>query len=54
MADQVSVWGDTQACVDGLAEVVAAGARLLLLNPVFDEAEQLERFAADVLPKLRA
>jgi probable F420-dependent oxidoreductase len=52
MAEQVAVWGDTQACVDGLAEVVAAGARVLLLNPVFDEAEQLERFAADIVPRL--
>ena len=31
MAEQVSVWGDTQACVDGLAAVVDAGARFLLL-----------------------
>jgi probable F420-dependent oxidoreductase len=52
MAEQVSVWGDTQACVDGLADVVAAGARVLLLNPVFDEGEQLERLAADIAPKL--
>jgi alkanesulfonate monooxygenase SsuD/methylene tetrahydromethanopterin reductase-like flavin-dependent oxidoreductase (luciferase family) len=54
MAEQVSVWGDTQACVDGLGDVVGAGARVLLLNPVFDEAEQLERFAADIAPKLTA
>jgi len=54
MAEQVSVWGDTQACVDGLAAVVAAGARVLLLNPVFDDAEHLERFAADIVPKLSA
>ena len=52
MAEQVAVWGDTQACVDGLGAVVAAGARVLLLNPVFDEAEQVERFAADIAPKL--
>ena len=52
MAEQVSVWGDTQACLDGLGAVVAAGARVLLLNPVFDEHEQLEQFAADIAPKL--
>jgi len=45
MAEQVSVWGDTQACIDGLGDVVAAGARVLLLNPVFDDAEQLERLS---------
>src|SRR3989442_852971 len=54
LAAQVSVWGDAAACIDGLAEVVAAGARLLLLNPVFDEADQLERLATTVVPKLPA
>jgi probable F420-dependent oxidoreductase len=51
MAEQVCVWGDLQACVDGLGEAVAAGARHLLLNPVFDETEQLERLA-EIAPKL--
>ena len=45
------MWGDAQACVDGLSEVIAAGAPFLLLNPVFDEAEQLERLA-EIAPKL--
>jgi hypothetical protein len=31
---------------------VAAGARLVMLNPVFDEMEHLERFAAEIAPKL--
>jgi probable F420-dependent oxidoreductase len=53
MAAQVCVWGDAQACVDGLNEVIAAGARFLLFNPVFDEAEQLERLA-EIAPKLTA
>ena len=52
LAAQVSVWGGAGACIDGLAEVVASGARLLLLNPVFDEADQLERLAKTVIPKL--
>jgi probable F420-dependent oxidoreductase len=52
LAAEVAVWGDTQECVDRLAEVVAAGARLLVLNPVFDQLEHVERFAADVAPKL--
>jgi hypothetical protein len=29
-----------------------AGAELILLNPVFDEAEQMERRVAEVMPKL--
>jgi probable F420-dependent oxidoreductase len=53
MAEQVSVWGSVQECVDGLAEVVRAGARLVMLNPVFDDREHLEQFAAEIVPKLR-
>jgi probable F420-dependent oxidoreductase len=45
LAADVAVWGDASACLDGLAGIVAAGARFLLLNPVFDELEHLERFA---------
>ncbi|HEU5320462.1 MAG TPA: LLM class flavin-dependent oxidoreductase, partial [Methylomirabilota bacterium] len=52
LAEQVAVWGDVQECVDGLAEVARAGAGLIMLHPVFDEAEQLERFAAELRPGL--
>ena len=38
--------------MEQVAAVVNAGARLLLLNPVFDELEHLERFAADIAPRL--
>ena len=50
----VAVAGPPDAVVKGLREVADAGAGLILLNPVFDEAEQLERLAAEVLPRLRA
>ena len=33
MADEVSVWGPSTECVERLREVMAPGARLLLLNP---------------------
>lgn len=46
LAEKVSVSGDTEQCVDALQEVVAAGARFLLLHPVFDDMEHLERFSA--------
>jgi alkanesulfonate monooxygenase SsuD/methylene tetrahydromethanopterin reductase-like flavin-dependent oxidoreductase (luciferase family) len=46
------VYGPADACVRGLREVAEAGAELILLNPVFDEAEQMERLAAEVVPKL--
>ena len=52
LAEAVSVWGDADACVEGLRAVVDAGAGFILLNPVFDELEQLERLAADVAPRL--
>jgi alkanesulfonate monooxygenase SsuD/methylene tetrahydromethanopterin reductase-like flavin-dependent oxidoreductase (luciferase family) len=52
LAETVSVYGDVDACVAGLRAVVAAGARFLMLNPVFDELEHLERLAADVAPRL--
>ena len=52
LAERVSVWGDTQECIDKLTEIVAGGAGLIILNPVFDEMEQLERLAMEVLPRV--
>jgi probable F420-dependent oxidoreductase len=52
MASRVSVWGNRAECIDKLGELVRAGARHLLLNPVFDEMEQMELLACDVIPKL--
>jgi probable F420-dependent oxidoreductase len=48
----VAVAGPPSDCVEGLAEVAAAGAELILLNPLVDDAEQLERLAAEVIPAL--
>jgi probable F420-dependent oxidoreductase len=48
MAEEVSVFGSPEQCVAGLREVVAAGASLVLLNPVFDEMEHLETFASTI------
>ena len=52
LAESVSVYGDADACVEGLRAVIDAGAGFLMLNPVFDELDQLERLAADVVPRL--
>jgi len=52
LAGKVAVCGDIGECLDGLRRVVKAGARLLMLNPVFDEMEHLERFASELAPKL--
>jgi hypothetical protein len=46
------VWGSADQCVAGIQEVIAAGARLVMLNPVFDELEQLELLASEVAPRL--
>ena len=45
MAARVSLWGGRQECIDKLNELVHAGARHLMLNPVFDEMEHLEVLA---------
>jgi 2-methylisocitrate lyase-like PEP mutase family enzyme len=33
-------------------EVAEAGAELILFTPFFDEPEQIERMAAEVVPRL--
>lgn len=48
----IPVSGSPDACISGLREVAAAGAEMILLNPMVDEAEQLERLAAEVAPQL--
>jgi probable F420-dependent oxidoreductase len=49
----VAVSGPPDSCVQGLREVAQAGAELILLDPLYDEAEQMERLAAEVVPQLR-
>jgi probable F420-dependent oxidoreductase len=50
--EAVAVFGPPEACVQGLRQVADAGAGMILLNPLFDEAEQMERLAAEVVPQL--
>ncbi|HVB78385.1 MAG TPA: TIGR03619 family F420-dependent LLM class oxidoreductase [Candidatus Binataceae bacterium] len=52
MASRVSIWGNRAECIDKLGELVRAGARHLLFNPVFDEMEHLELLASEVIPKI--
>ncbi len=54
LAERVAVWGSAEECVERLREIVAAGARLLLLNPVFDMMEQIEILAEEVIPQVRS
>jgi probable F420-dependent oxidoreductase len=53
-ADRVAVWGSPAECVERLQEVVSAGARLVVLSPVFDHMEQMEILAEEVVPHLSA
>jgi probable F420-dependent oxidoreductase len=46
----VTVTGPPADCVRGVREVADAGAGLILLTALFDEAEQMERFAAEIIP----
>jgi probable F420-dependent oxidoreductase len=52
MASQVSVWGSADRCIEELAKVTSAGAEMVLLNTAFDDMEQLEALAQDVIPHL--
>jgi probable F420-dependent oxidoreductase len=47
----VAVFGPPDACRRALQEVIDAGADLVMLNPLYDDAEQMERLAADVIPR---
>jgi probable F420-dependent oxidoreductase len=50
--EPVAVHGPPDVCVQGVREVADAGAELILFTPLFDEAEQMERLAAEVVPRL--
>jgi probable F420-dependent oxidoreductase len=45
LTERVAVCGPVETCVEQLQELVAAGARELLLHPMYDHLEQLERLA---------
>jgi probable F420-dependent oxidoreductase len=44
--------GPADACTAGIRAVANAGSELILLNPLVDDAQQVERLAAEVLPAL--
>ncbi|HLG74056.1 MAG TPA: LLM class flavin-dependent oxidoreductase [Chloroflexota bacterium] len=48
----IAIWGPADECAAKVKEVIDAGAVHLLFTPVYDEAEQMERIAAGVIPKL--
>jgi probable F420-dependent oxidoreductase len=48
----VAVTGPPDAVIAGTREVIDAGAELVMFNPLFDDLEQMERLAAEVIPAL--
>ena len=50
----ICVWGSPQQCVDGLARVVDNGARMIVLNPLWDYVAQMEALAEEVIPARRS
>lgn len=52
MADQVAVWGSAQRIVDEVRRLKDAGVNHVLLHPLFDEEEQMERLAQEVMPRV--
>jgi probable F420-dependent oxidoreductase len=48
----VALAGPPATCAAGLREVAAAGAELILLNPLLDDLDQMERLAAQVIREL--
>ena len=53
MAADVSVWGCTENVIEGLQEVIDAGAEMLMLNPVFDYMWHLSILKEEVIPQLQ-
>jgi probable F420-dependent oxidoreductase len=52
IASSAAIYGGEQECVDRLAEIITAGAKLLILNPIADHLEHLQALASDVLPRI--
>lgn len=48
-----AIYGPPEVCIRGLGEVADAGAELIQLYPLFDESEQMERLATEVIPYVR-
>jgi probable F420-dependent oxidoreductase len=49
----VAVYGPPSACITGLRGVADAGAELIQLHLLFDDAEQMERLAAEVISEVQ-
>jgi len=50
--EAAAIAGTVGDCVGEVRQVIEAGAELILFTTLFDQAEQMERLAASVLPEL--
>lgn len=50
--DALGVGGSAEACIAELRGVQEAGAEMIVLNPLYDDREQMERLASEVVPHL--
>jgi probable F420-dependent oxidoreductase len=50
--EAAAIAGTAAECASEVAKVAAAGAELILFTPLFEQAEQAERIAAEVIPTL--
>jgi 2-methylisocitrate lyase-like PEP mutase family enzyme len=50
--EAAAVTGPPADCVRELRQVAEAGAELILLTAVSDQPEQMERLAAEVIPRV--
>jgi len=53
LGSRCAVWGPPEDCASALRALQADGARMLMLNPMFDHIEQLGLLTSEVLPALR-
>lgn len=52
--DDVAVWGTPENILEQLGPLLESRPDTIVLNPVFDELEQLDAIARDIAPKVRA
>jgi len=52
-AKRAVIYGGEAECLDRIAEVAAAGCQLLILDPIFDRAAQMEALAKAIITTLR-
>lgn len=52
LVERASIVGEAGEVTEGLWAVRAAGAELIVLNPVFDQMDHLERLASEIVPSI--